>query len=69
MTSQHQDELHGGFGLRMVRREKDRQDRGSRHDDSDNLGYAASNRTITATLIIGISLMVLILMLPYLSEL
>lgn len=69
MTSQEQDELHSGFGLRLVRREKDSQNRGSPHDDSDNFGYAASNRTITVTLIIGISLMLFILMLPYLSEL
>ncbi|TLP79927.1 hypothetical protein [Nesterenkonia sphaerica] len=69
MTSQGQDELHRGFGLRFAGREKGRRHPGSRHDDSDNLGYAASNRTITITLVLGISLMVLILMLPYLSGL
>ncbi|RJN32428.1 hypothetical protein [Nesterenkonia natronophila] len=68
MTSQERGELHSGFGLGLIRREKDRHHRRPRHDDPDNLGFAASNRTITATLIIGISLMLLILMLPYLSE-
>ncbi|TLP95067.1 hypothetical protein FEF26_10665 [Nesterenkonia salmonea] len=69
MTSQQQDEAHTGFGLRLVRREKDNDHRAPNRDDSENLGFAASNRAVTVTLIIGISLMVLILMLPYLSEL
>ncbi len=69
MTSQQQDEGHTGFGLRLVRREKSSEGRGPQRDDSDNLGHAASNRVVTGTLIIGISLMLLILMLPYLNEL
>lgn len=69
MTSQEQDEAHTSFGLRLVHREKDRDDRGPRNDNSDEFGYATSNRAVTVTLILGISLMLLVLMLPYLSEL
>lgn len=69
MPSHQQDEAPTGLGLGLVRRDKDSHDRGSRPEEPDNLGYAASNRAVTVTLIIGVSLMLLVLMLPYLSEL
>ncbi|WP_150461624.1 hypothetical protein [Nesterenkonia ebinurensis] len=67
MPSQEQDEVNTRLNLRAAQR----------HDDSpppekqnhDDLGVSASNRAVTITLVIGIALMLLVLMLPYLSDL
>lgn len=67
MTSQEQDQAHVGFGLQPARREKVRP--GPHHDDNDDLGLSASNRTVSITLVIGVGLMLLVLLLPYLSGL
>lgn len=66
MTSQEQDRVHTGFGLHSARRQTDRP--GSAHQDSE-LGLSTSNRAVTVTLVIGIALILLVLFLPYLSDL
>lgn len=66
MTSQEQDRIHASLGLHSARRQTDRPD--SAHGDSE-LGLSASNRAVTITLVIGIALILLVLFLPYLSDL
>lgn len=66
MTSQEQDRVHAGLILPSTRRQTDRP--GSAHKDSE-LGLSASNRAVTITLVIGIALILLVLFLPYLSDL
>ncbi|WP_300344103.1 hypothetical protein [Nesterenkonia sp.] len=67
MTSQESDHTHGGFDLRAARREHDDGEQRSAHHH-DDLPFSASNRAVGITLAIGIGLMVLVLMLPYLGS-
>lgn len=67
MALQKHDRVHAGLGLQSARNDEDPP--GSRDHDPDDLGLSASNRAVTITLVIGVSLMLLVLLLPYLSEL
>ncbi len=67
MTSQEQDEADTQLHPQAAPRNGAPPPEGGKK--RDDLGLSASNRAVTITLIIGIALMMLVLMLPYLSNL
>ena len=67
MTSQESDESDTRFELRPARREHDDGTGRRPPAEADDLGVGASNRAVSITLAIGIGLMLLVLMLPYLN--
>lgn len=66
MTSQEQDEVGTRLNLRAARNDESQPRKEQKPED---LGVSASNRAVTITLVIGIALMLLVLLLPYLSDL
>ena len=67
MTSQESDEVETRFDIRSARRAESN---GENHSNTpEELGASASNRAVSITLAIGIGLMLLVLLLPYLSDL
>ncbi|WP_146340636.1 MULTISPECIES: hypothetical protein [Nesterenkonia] len=69
MKSQESDKGELIFALGPSRGHDTSKGRSGRESDDDDLGFSASNRAVGITLAIGIGLMVLVLMLPYIGGL
>lgn len=66
MTSQESEQTDTRFDIRPPRRAHSGSKGRTAHDDAEDLGFAASNRAVGFTLAVGIGMMLVVLMLPYL---
>ncbi|GAB3849519.1 hypothetical protein [Nesterenkonia populi] len=66
MTFQESEKGETRFALRPEQDQEIDEGR-SRPSSDDDLGFSASNRAVGITLAVGVGLMILVLMLPYIS--
>lgn len=69
MMSQGSDQSDTRFDIRPARRQEHGLGGSSEQDSAEDLGLSASNRAVGITLAIGIGMMLLVLMLPYIGGL